>query len=88
MTSASPQLLTVYSTDHCGDCIRSKRFLDSRGVAYASINIEHDDKAAAHVMSLNNGYQSVPVITFPDGTHLTEPSDNELEAKLKALSIL
>jgi mycoredoxin len=88
MTSASSQLLTVYSTDHCGDCIRSMRYLDSHGVKYASINIEHDELAAAHVMSLNNGYQSVPVITFPDGTHLTEPSNRALETKLKELSIL
>lgn len=88
MTSASPQVLTVYSTDHCGDCIRSKRFLDSHGVKYSSINIEHDEMAAKHVMSLNNGYQSVPVITFPDGSHLTEPSDRALEAKLKELSLL
>lgn len=88
MTGSSSQLVTVYSTDHCGDCVRSKHFLDANGVTYTSINIEYDEKAANHVMSLNNGYQSVPVITFPDGTHLTEPSDKALEAKLKELSIL
>jgi len=25
---------------------------------------------------------------FPDGTHMTEPSDKDLEAKLQALAIL
>ena len=27
-------------------------------------------------------------ITFSDGTHLTEPSDNDLKAKLEALKII
>jgi len=62
--------------------------LDSHGVKYTAINIDHDEKAAHHVMSLNNGYQSVPVITFPDGSHLTEPSNLALEAKLRELAIL
>ena len=88
MSHPSSPILTVYSTDHCGDCVRSKRFLDEKGVKYTTINIEHNEDAAKLVMSLNNGYQSVPVITFPDGTHLTEPSNKALEAKLKDLSIL
>ena len=32
--------------------------------------------------------RSIPVILFPDGTHMTEPSDKDLEAKLEALAIL
>lgn len=80
--------LTMYSTDWCGDCRRTKRFLDSNGVKYKEINIENDESAAAYVMQLNNGMQSVPVLTFPDGTHLTEPSDLALSAKLKELAIL
>lgn len=88
MSNDKSAALTVYSTDWCGDCIRSKRFLDSHGVKYTEINIENDAAATAHVMSLNNGMQSVPVIAFPDGTHLTEPSDLALSAKLKELAIL
>jgi len=88
MSENSAAVLTVYSTQHCGDCIRSKRLLDSHGVAYNEINIEGDAAAAAHVMELNNGMQSVPVITFPDGTHLTEPSDKDLLAKLRESLIL
>lgn len=33
-------------------------------------------------MRYNEGRRSVPVVVFPDGTHLTEPTDAELEAKL------
>ncbi|MBC7464071.1 MAG: NrdH-redoxin [Actinobacteria bacterium] len=88
MTTFSNAVLTVYSTEFCGDCIRSKRFLDANGVQYQEIDIAHDDAAAALVMKINNGMQSVPVITFPDGTHLTEPSDLVLKEKLKELSII
>lgn len=88
MSSDKVTELIIYSTDWCGDCIRSKRFLDSRGVKYKEINIENDESAASHVMQLNNGMQSVPVITFPDGTHLTEPSDLALATKLEALALL
>ncbi|MEY3319262.1 MAG: hypothetical protein RL540_1637, partial [Actinomycetota bacterium] len=34
------------------------------------------------------GMRSIPVIVFPDGTHLTEPSDNALKEKLESLKIL
>lgn len=88
MSSETITELIIYSTNWCGDCIRSKRFLDSRGVKYKEINIENDELAASFVMELNNGMQSVPVITFPDGTHLTEPSDKALATKLEALAIL
>ena len=36
----------------------------------------------------NGGAQSIPVIVFSDGTHLTEPSDNDLKAKLASLKII
>ena len=88
MNREMTSVLTMYSTDWCGDCRRSKRFLDSHGVNYTEINIENDKSAAAYVMQLNNGMQSVPVLTFPDGSHLTEPSDLALSAKLKELAIL
>jgi hypothetical protein len=40
------------------------------------------------VVEINGGAKSIPVIVFEDGTHLTEPSDNDLKAKLEALAIL
>jgi glutaredoxin len=62
--------------------------MDEKGVAYEYINVEEVDGAADKVKEINGGAQSIPVIIFSDGTHLTEPSDNDLEAKLKELSIL
>ena len=78
----------MYSADWCGDCVRSKRLLDSLQVSYEIIDVESVPGASEKVIEINGGKRSIPVILFPDGTHLTEPSDIELKAKLEALKII
>ena len=85
--SSHPEI-TMYGADWCGDCRRSKRLLEELDVQITHIDVEADKSAAAKVMEINGGAQSIPVIVFPDGTHLTEPSDNDLKAKLEALKII
>ena len=80
--------VTMYGADWCGDCRRSKRFMEENDVAFTYIDVEKDLSAADKVVEINGGAKSIPVIVFEDGTHLTEPSDNDLEAKLEALAIL
>ena len=80
--------ITMYSADWCGDCVRSKRMLDSLQVSYEIIDVESVPGASEKVIEINGGKRSIPVILFPDGTHLTEPSDIDLRAKLEALKII
>ncbi len=80
--------ITMYGAAWCGDCRRSKAYLDSHQVEYNYIDVEADESASDKVMEINGGQRSIPVILFPDGTHMTEPSDKDLEAKLQALAIL
>ena len=80
--------ITMYGADWCGDCRRSKRFLDDNKVSYNYVDVEVDLSAADKVIEINGGAKSIPVIVFEDGTHLTEPSDNDLKAKLEALKVL
>ena len=80
--------ITMYSADWCGDCVRSKRLLDSLQVSYEIIDVESVPGASEKVIEINGGKRSIPVILFPDGTHLTEPSDIDLKAKLEALKII
>jgi mycoredoxin len=80
--------VTMYGAEWCGDCRRSKRFLDSNNVSYEYIDVEADASASEKVIEINGGQRSIPVILFSDGTHLTEPSDNDLKAKLESLKIL
>ena len=80
--------ITMYGADWCGDCRRSKRLLEELDVQITHIDVEVDLAAADKVIEINGGAKSIPVIVFPDGTHMTEPSDNDLKAKLQALNII
>jgi mycoredoxin len=80
--------ITMYSGDWCGDCRRSKRLMDSLGVKYHEIDVETNPDAAQKVRDYNGGHQSIPVIVFSDGTHLTEPSDIQLKSKLEELALI
>ena len=80
--------ITMYGAEWCGDCRRSKRFLDTNNIKYNYIDIETDPAASDKVIEINGGMRSIPVIIFPDGTHLTEPSDIALKAKLTSLGII
>ena len=80
--------ITMYGADWCGDCRRSKRLFEELDVQVNHIDVEIDESAAAKVQEINGGAKSIPVIVFSDGTHLTEPSDNDLKAKLNSLGII
>lgn len=80
--------ITMYGADWCGDCRRSKRLLEELDVQITHIDVEVDLAAADKVIEINGGAKSIPVIVFPDGTHLTEPSDNDLKEKLQSLNII
>ncbi len=80
--------ITMYGAEWCGDCRRSKRFLDTNNIKYNYIDIETDPAASDKVIEINGGMRSIPVIIFSDGTHLTEPSDIALKAKLEELKVI
>ena len=79
--------ITLYGADWCGDCRRSTRLLDSLGVAYEYVDVAADDAGRDRAIEIS-GRQSIPVIVFSDGTHVVEPSDLELRAKVEALGLL
>lgn len=78
-------MITMYGAQWCGDCRRSSALLNELGVEFNYINLEEQPEATAKVVEINGGAQSIPVIVFEDGTHLTEPSDPALRAKLEEL---
>ena len=83
----SQSAITMYGADWCGDCRRSKRLLDSLGVAYDYIDVAADDAGRDRAIEIS-GKQSIPVISVVDGTHVVEPSDIDLRAKVEALGRL
>jgi mycoredoxin len=80
--------LTIYTTTWCGDCFRSRRFLDNRGIAYDQIDITENAEAMRWVEEINGGYKSVPTIVFPSSRVLVEPSNRDLEAALVSEGML
>jgi mycoredoxin len=78
-------MLTMYSTSWCGYCRRLKSQLDREGIGYTVVDIEQDDAAAAYVMSVNGGNQTVPTVQFPDGTALTNPTIVQVKEHLATI---
>jgi thioredoxin reductase (NADPH) len=74
--------ITVYGAPWCPDCRRSKSFLMEQRVPYRWVDIDADDEARRQVEALQHGGRTIPTIVFPDGSHLLEPSNAELAAKL------
>ncbi len=76
-------MIKFYGTTWCGDCIRSKAFLDENKVEYEMIDIDKDGKAAKYVEKVNKGNRSVPTIVFEDGSILVEPTNEDLGKKFE-----
>ena len=74
--------ITVIGASWCPDCRRAKAFLAEQRVAYDWIDLEHHPEATAIVEEINGGSRAIPTILFPDGSHLTEPGNDELADKL------
>lgn len=75
--------LRVLGTSWCPDCTRTRALLDAHHVEYEWTDIEADDEAASQVEALHNGHRVVPTVLFADGSMMSEPSDEELAAKLQ-----
>jgi glutaredoxin-like protein len=74
--------IIVYGTAWCGDCYRTRRFLDRNQIPYDWVDADLDPRASAMVRALNGGRRTVPTLVFPDGSVMAEPSDRELASKL------
>jgi glutaredoxin len=77
----------IYGADWCGDCVRAKMLLDRHGVDYVWLDTDasEEDKERAREIS---GLPKIPVIVFPDGSFLSEPSNPQLEERLTANNLL
>jgi thioredoxin reductase (NADPH) len=72
----------VYGASWCPDCRRAKKFLADQRVAYEWHDIESEPEGAKIVRDRNDGKNIIPTVIFSDGTHLSEPSNEELAEKL------
>lgn len=70
-----------YGAEWCGDTRRSRALMEAHGVDYEWHEIDENENAMDTVIHYA-GKRKIPVIVFDDGSHLVEPSDEELGAKL------
>ncbi|HYG71633.1 MAG TPA: FAD-dependent oxidoreductase [Actinomycetota bacterium] len=76
------ELIRVYGASWCPDCRRAKRFLGDQRIAFEWHDIDVDPDGVRIVQERNDGKNIIPTIVFPDGSHLAEPSNEELAGKL------
>jgi thioredoxin reductase (NADPH) len=76
------ELIKVYGASWCPDCRRAKRFLGDQRIPFEWHDIESDPDGPRIVQERNNGNNIIPTIVFPDGSHLAEPTNEELAEKI------
>ena len=80
--------IDFYTTDWCGDCVRSKALLKKLNLAFNEINVDLNKDANEYIKTLQVNQRRIPTIVFEDESFLVEPSDVELENKLKELKYI
>lgn len=74
--------ITVYGTNWCSDCMRSKRYFTTHNVGFDFIDVEADPSAEDEVRRLQRGERRIPTVVFADGSHLIEPTHQQIGEKL------
>ncbi|MCK6066428.1 MULTISPECIES: glutaredoxin family protein [Microbacterium] len=85
MSSTDP--VTMFGADWCRDCRRTKAQLDELGLTYRYVDLEADP-AAADVAREISGRTNIPVVVYPDASHHVEPTNAEVETKLRELALI
>ena len=63
----------IYTTSWCGDCLRTKAYLDQRGITYEEINLDRAPEVAEFVKSVNQGKRKVPTLVVDDEVFHNSP---------------
>lgn len=87
MTAPATDTITMFGAGWCRDCRRTKAQLDELGVEYTYVDLDAEP-AAADVAKEISGRTSIPVVVYPDATHHVEPSNADVETKLRELSLI
>ncbi|WP_460798500.1 glutaredoxin family protein [Microbacterium sp. GXF0217] len=86
-TSPEADSITLFGADWCRDCIRTKKQLDELGIAYTYVDLVADP-SAADVAKEISGRTNIPVVVYPDASHHVEPSNADVESKLRELALI
>jgi thioredoxin reductase (NADPH) len=73
--------IRVLGSEWSAASFESKEFLSRNRVPYLWVDIDRDDTARALAESLAGDVTRLPVVVFPDGSHLVAPTHAELATK-------
>ena len=79
--------ITMFGAEWCSDCRRTKRQLDGLGIEYTYIDLVETPDAVEVAREIS-GRTQIPVVVYPDATHHVEPSNDDVAAKLRELSLI
>ena len=77
--------IILYGSPTCAAVAPVRGILERAGAAFEYVDILRDENGRQRVLEINDGYASVPTLVFADGSHLTEPSREQLKRKLRRL---
>ena len=80
-TRPSFEGIRVVGSEWSPESFAAKDFLSRNRVPYQWVDLDRDAPARALVESLEGGLTRLPVVLFPDGTHLASPTLVELAAR-------
>jgi mycoredoxin len=83
----SDKTIDFYGASWCGDCRRAQALLEHYGVEFVYHDVDASDEAKERAIELS-GRPNIPVLAFPDGSVLTEPSNPLLNEKLTELEMI
>lgn len=84
MTSSTNDSIRVYGADWCRDYRRTTAHLQGLAIEHTTIDTETDPTAAETAREISGG-TNIPVVVYPDASHQVEPTNAEVELKLREL---
>lgn len=79
--------IQFYGASWCGDCVRAQALLEHYGVDFDYHDVENIEENRNRAIEIS-GLQKIPVLVFPDGSVLSEPSNPILNSKLTELDLI
>lgn len=79
------QTIQIYGASWCPDARRARRFFDENKVDYVWKDVDTSADAHDFVKKTNHGTIIIPIILFPDGSIMIEPSNYDLARKLEQI---
>ena len=79
--------IILYGSLTCPMVPPVRSLLQRASAEFDYVDILFNQEARRRVIEINQGNASVPTLVFPDGSTLTEPAIDDLEAKLQSLGL-